>query len=146
MISHSCGYAEGNDGQGNDVGAAPLKERLTRLMDWPYYSPKSPFPFEEAEPRPVGRLVQIQAEDLSLPEIEAAVLQVLARGRSACVDEGCIVAALRSDLKRGAVTKWADRFSRQFGFTWERRRMFGDLLFSLAPPVGPDHAQSEQPS
>lgn len=107
-------------------------------MDWPYYSPKSPLPFEETEPRSVGLLVPIQAEDLSLPEIEAAVLQVLARGRIACVDEGCILAALRSDLKRGAVTKWADRFSQQFGFTWERRRLFEDMLFSLTQPLTPD--------
>lgn len=78
-------------------------------------------------------LVPLRAEGLRLPEIEAAILQVLAVGQRACVDEGWLTSALRSDLKQSAVAKWADRFSEQFEFTWERRPLSQDLLFSLTP-------------
>lgn len=78
-----------------------------------------------------GGVVAIQAEGLTWQEIESAILQTLALGRKAAVDEQTIANALNSLLADVAVALWADAFADTHQIAWERRRLFGDLLFSL---------------
>ncbi len=81
--------------------------------------------------RPLPPVVPIRAYDLSRPEIEAAILQVLALGRAASVDEAALTAAFGSVREDPTVTQWAQAFATIYGIRWERRRLFEDLLFSL---------------
>ncbi len=90
---------------------------------------------EQGPLAPRGSLIPINTEDLSRDEIESAILQVLFLGHRAAVDETNVGQALwqaGEGIASAAVTLWANAFADQFGFTWERRRLFGDLLFSLA--------------
>jgi len=78
-----------------------------------------------------GAVVAIQAEALTQQEIESAILQTLALGRKAAVDELEIIRALHSTLSDPIVTLWAIAFTEAHQITWERRQLFGDLLFLL---------------
>ena len=85
-----------------------------------------------APARPAAPVVPIRAESLSLLEIEAALLQVIAQGKKASVAEESLVAALGSTLPDPSVTEWANKFTSRYEFSWVRRRLFEDLLFALA--------------
>ena len=85
-------------------------------------------------------VVPIRAGELSKLEIENAILQVLALGRRAAVEERAIENALwraGERIETNAVTRWAIRFAGTYQFLWERRPLFEDLLFSLAAESGP---------
>lgn len=87
---------------------------------------------EQKKTQPV---VPINTEGLSKLEIENAILQVLALGRQAAVDERAIEKALwgaGNRIEAGAVTQWASKFTTSYQFAWKRRCLFEDLLFSLA--------------
>jgi len=47
------------------------------------------------------------------------------------VDELEIIRALHSTLSDPIVTLWAIAFTEAHQITWERRQLFGDLLFLL---------------
>jgi len=80
---------------------------------------------------PIPPVIPIRADDLTLDEIEAGVLQVLALGRMATLDEAAIARILGAVIEEATVTDWAQAFSAGYGIWWERRRLFQDLIFSL---------------
>lgn len=86
------------------------------------------------EPKRTQPVVPINTEGLSKLEIENAILQVLALGRQAAVDERAVEKALwgaGERIESAAVTRWANRLAAQYQFVWKRRHLFEDLLFSL---------------
>lgn len=82
--------------------------------------------------RPTLPVIPIRAESLTLLEIEAAVLQVIAQGRKASIAEEYIAETLGSAVADAAVTEWANHLTAQYQFSWTRRRLFEDLLFELS--------------
>lgn len=78
-------------------------------------------------------VIAIRATDLTLPEIEVAILQTLALGRVATLDETLATSALAA-LGKGpeAIRVWADAFVAEYQAAWTHRPLFADLMFTLA--------------
>lgn len=77
---------------------------------------------QERPPHPV--------RSLSLPGIEASILQSLARGRSVVVSRPAVAEALGAEAEDVEVTGWAERLAGQHRVHWSRQA-FGAILFAL---------------
>ena len=75
--------------------------------------------------------VPIHAVGLARNEVEATILQVLALGRSASIQENVVASCLEAALLAPTVTEWAEALSTYYGIHWERLWPSQELLFSL---------------
>lgn len=75
--------------------------------------------------------VPIHVNGQAKHEFEARILQVLALGRAASIQESAIASSLEATLEEPTVTEWAEGLSSYFGIHWERLRSSQELLFSL---------------
>ena len=76
-------------------------------------------------------IVPVDTKGCSLSAIETQIIQVLARGRRASLNEARIVALLGASLADRSVTDWAEQFAARYRVSWSRRRHLGGLLFEL---------------